>query len=99
MLDNSLKSLVPAERFELPTNGLQNRCSTAELSRHGDVMVVHQPSQRDLKDGARPDRRDEVAGNGHPVQLWPLLAAVPRSPGPPASPSAKRDPEPCNKYP
>jgi hypothetical protein len=26
-------SLVPAERIELPTFGLQNRCSTAELSR------------------------------------------------------------------
>ena len=26
--------LVPAERIELPTNGLQNRCSTAELRRH-----------------------------------------------------------------
>jgi hypothetical protein len=26
-------NLVPAERFELPTNGLQNRCSTTELSR------------------------------------------------------------------
>ena len=25
--------LVPAERIELPTFGLQNRCSTAELSR------------------------------------------------------------------
>ena len=25
---------MPAERFELPTNGLQNRCSTTELSRH-----------------------------------------------------------------
>ena len=25
---------VPDERFELPTNGLQNRCSTAELTRH-----------------------------------------------------------------
>src|SRR5947208_10648009 len=25
---------LPAERFELPTNGLQNRCSTTELSRH-----------------------------------------------------------------
>ena len=24
---------VPGERFELPTNGLQNRCSTAELTR------------------------------------------------------------------
>ncbi len=26
---------MPTERFELPTNGLQNRCSTTELSRHG----------------------------------------------------------------
>jgi hypothetical protein len=25
---------VPGERIELPTNGLQNRCSTAELTRH-----------------------------------------------------------------
>src|SRR5262245_26809613 len=31
---NSLILLVPDERFELPTNGLQNRCSTAELIRH-----------------------------------------------------------------
>jgi hypothetical protein len=28
-----LKSLVPAEGIEPPTFGLQNRCSTAELSR------------------------------------------------------------------
>src|SRR5262245_13944516 len=26
---------VPGERFELPTNGLQNRCSTTELTRQG----------------------------------------------------------------
>ena len=26
--------LVPAERFELPTYGLQNRCTTTVLSRH-----------------------------------------------------------------
>jgi hypothetical protein len=32
-LANPLKILVPGERFELPTNGLQNRCSTAELTR------------------------------------------------------------------
>ena len=25
--------MVPAEGFEPPTNGLQNRCSTTELSR------------------------------------------------------------------
>jgi hypothetical protein len=28
---------VPGERFELPTNGLQNRCSTTELTRHYGV--------------------------------------------------------------
>jgi hypothetical protein len=35
-LDFSAKSLillVPVERIELPTFGLQNRCSTAELNR------------------------------------------------------------------
>ena len=26
--------MVPVERIELPTFGLQNRCSTAELNRH-----------------------------------------------------------------
>ena len=31
--DKSLILLVPGERIELPTNGLQNRCSTAELTR------------------------------------------------------------------
>jgi hypothetical protein len=29
---------VPGERFELPTNGLQNRCSTAELTRHSNDL-------------------------------------------------------------
>jgi hypothetical protein len=29
----SAKLLVPVERIELPTFGLQNRCSTAELNR------------------------------------------------------------------
>jgi hypothetical protein len=32
---------VPGERIELPTNGLQNRCSTAELTRHNyDISVA-----------------------------------------------------------
>ena len=34
MRAKSLKKMVPAERIELPTFGLQNRCSTAELCRH-----------------------------------------------------------------
>ena len=32
--------LVPGERIELPTNGLQNRCSTAELTRLGPIYRV-----------------------------------------------------------
>jgi hypothetical protein len=30
--------LVPGERIELPTNGLQNRCSTAELTRQASDL-------------------------------------------------------------
>jgi hypothetical protein len=33
--------LVPGERFELPTNGLQNRCSTTELTRHFFRSIRH----------------------------------------------------------
>ena len=35
-----LKTLVPGEGIEPPTNGLQNRCSTAELTRHAAGSVV-----------------------------------------------------------
>jgi hypothetical protein len=30
--------MVPVERIELPTNGLQNRCSTAELNRRASLF-------------------------------------------------------------
>jgi hypothetical protein len=33
MLLQAAERVVPGERFELPTNGLQNRCSTTELTR------------------------------------------------------------------
>ena len=32
--------MVPTERIELPTNGLQNRCSTAELRRHFSLACL-----------------------------------------------------------
>jgi hypothetical protein len=32
--------VVPGERIELPTNGLQNRCSTAELTRLGGDLAI-----------------------------------------------------------
>jgi hypothetical protein len=33
--------LVPGEGFEPPTNGLQNRCSTAELTRRNPKVSMH----------------------------------------------------------
>jgi hypothetical protein len=33
--------LVPGEGIEPPTNGLQNRCSTAELTRHFASIYRH----------------------------------------------------------
>ena len=36
-------NVVPVERIELPTFGLQNRCSTAELNRHlVDVSISYE---------------------------------------------------------
>jgi hypothetical protein len=32
--------VVPGERFELPTNGLQNRCSTTELTRRTSDLAM-----------------------------------------------------------
>src|SRR5437879_4475482 len=37
---NGPTKMMPAERFELPTNGLQNRCSTTELSRPWEASRV-----------------------------------------------------------
>ena len=49
--DGRLISLgvVPAEGFEPPTNGLQNRCSTTELSRQTEML---QSGQACADDGA-----------------------------------------------
>ena len=45
--------LVPGERIELPTNGLQNRCSTAELTRlELTAISVARPRQAAL--GSKP---------------------------------------------
>lgn len=48
--------MVPAEGFEPPTNGLQNRCSTPELSRPADVAAeMGVPSARNIRlDGRYP---------------------------------------------
>jgi hypothetical protein len=36
----SAKRVVPVERIELPTFGLQNRCSTAELNRQTKGAII-----------------------------------------------------------
>src|SRR3978361_1730618 len=54
-----LKTLVPVERIELPTFGLQNRCSTAELNRRFESDPYLAESSVDsagLSAGRIPDR-------------------------------------------
>jgi hypothetical protein len=41
----SLETLVPVERIELPTFGLQNRCSTAELNRRTKLQWSNRRSK------------------------------------------------------
>jgi hypothetical protein len=38
--------MVPVERIELPTFGLQNRCSTAELNRRIETIVEQRNARR-----------------------------------------------------
>jgi hypothetical protein len=49
--------LVPVERIELPTFGLQNRCSTAELNRRMEGIGGGQTSvdSADVSAGRIPD--------------------------------------------
>ena len=54
--------MVPGERIELPTNGLQNRCSTAELTRQiAHSQVLRHLPRRTLEDTAiNPQRHRRV---------------------------------------
>ena len=54
MLVKLAKPLVPGERFELPTNGLQNRCSTTELTRQRQPTHSHKPTIQ--QPGEQPHR-------------------------------------------
>jgi hypothetical protein len=64
---------VPVERIELPTFGLQNRCSTAELNR----LKIARP----LVYGGLPDdvnTRGEISmGSAYPPPLKPDLPGSP----------------------
>jgi len=44
--------MVPAERIELPTFGLQNRCSTAELCRPLKWLGKIEPEDKNIKNAA-----------------------------------------------
>ena len=67
----SLCPLVPGERFELPTNGLQNRCSTTELTRQ--INDLQDRSEAWLQPVAVSSR------NSRPAPLEPHLCR--RRPG------------------
>ena len=53
----AMENVVPVERIELPTFGLQNRCSTAELNRRieGDGVVEKKPDSAPLSRARIPD--------------------------------------------
>src|SRR5262245_1310660 len=58
---------VPGERFELPTNGLQNRCSTTELTRHTGTSKHtgrKLPPDCAYADESAPCEQSEIVGWG-----------------------------------
>src|SRR3974390_2301737 len=69
-----LKLLVPGERFELPTNGLQNRCSTTELTRHseGIQLLSHFDLVEKVRIGADLVRQFP----GEAIHLLPFAASA-----------------------
>jgi hypothetical protein len=78
-----LLAVVPAEGIEPPTFGLQNRCSTAELSRHSPLLALphHQITspkrpQRDFADvPSDACKRAQVALPPHTAQRFAAAAA------------------------
>ena len=63
LVEDRTTRMVPAEGIEPPTFGLQNHCSTAELSRHGMGRVGG--SRHKLAGRRIP----ELAAKGHPRGL------------------------------
>jgi hypothetical protein len=64
-----LIGLVPGERIELPTNGLQNRCSTAELTRQAtETQWILSLSHLRLSSGVtlRVNRRADLRKGCYP---------------------------------
>jgi hypothetical protein len=69
----SAKQVVPVERIELPTFGLQNRCSTAELNRQiggeGPQSIVFRRWRPVICHEPRGGQIAELSAKGH--QAWP----------------------------
>ena len=68
---------VPGERIELPTNGLQNRCSTAELTRLARHIIqkyqIVDPSVRfyGKPEGRfQPSETHHLPGKATPPERW-----------------------------
>jgi hypothetical protein len=67
---------MPAEGLEPPTNGLQNRCSTTELSRRREERAEWQRPKRGLYRSLRPQSTD-----GWVVALFSTQGTGPPPPG------------------
>jgi hypothetical protein len=62
--------LVPGERIELPTNGLQNRCSTAELTRLVEHMTLR------TRDASNTCRSEHMPFRPHGILLRHFAGAA-----------------------
>jgi hypothetical protein len=68
-----LISLVPVERIELPTFGLQNRCSTAELNRQIEGASWRAKSATDSADVSAGRISDLPAKGQNPGDFRPPI--------------------------
>ena len=65
-----MATVVPVERIELPTFGLQNRCSTAELNRQtrfnrSTPQMFRRAGRRRLKQDRARRQIPELSGKGY----------------------------------
>ena len=68
-IQETLDLPVPGERFELPTNGLQNRCSTTELTRLSPENTHILLFRKRTKTKLPPDCHRNWAKNERPPKM------------------------------
>src|ERR1700675_2095238 len=57
----TLQQDLPAEGFEPPTYGLQNRCTTTVLSRHGALIIADEGSLRSRRCRRAPRSAQDIS--------------------------------------